>query len=109
MKKSKLPSTLKIIGKEYKVTYTKKGMPFKVSGKKHFRYAMATNDNRTGKIHIQTGGYCNDEILTSLLHESFHVISARLSLDLTENQIDKMSIGVKAILMDNPKLYRLLK
>ena len=108
MNKQTFPTTLNIIGKTYKVSYINNDIMGKSDKNKPLQL-MGTCNNLAGKIRIKTKKYCNSEIITTLLHESLHAISARLSLDVTENQIDKLSIGMQSLLMDNPKLNRLLK
>ena len=107
MKKTELPKTIRIIGKEYKITYTKHYLKYKEG--RESRLALAIHYGNEGRIKAKVDKLCKDEVMNSLLHESFHGISHRLRLGLKENQVDKLSIGVQALLKDNPKIYELLK
>ena len=105
--KEELPQTIKVIGKNYKITYNKHSMKYKENGEN--RLAIGFHYANEGKMKVKIGNMCKDEIANTLLHESFHGISCRLKLELTEKQVDNLTIGAQALLKDNPKLYNLLK
>ncbi len=45
-----------------------------------------------------------DSLKSTIIHEVTHYISDLLSLDLSEQQVDGISIGMFTFLNDNPKL-----
>lgn len=94
------PLKLRIIGKDYSVTYT---------------YDAPVNDDTQGhcdylalKIAVREGLAPSEERST-LLHEALHCVSHAMGLHFDESQIERLESGLYALIADNPEFLQYLR
>ena len=93
-----IPSSLKIIGKEYTVQ--------QVSAEE-FPNSYGETYTADSLIKIRTGQHLYDEADT-LLHECIHALDERFQLNLTERQVYCTTVGLLSLLKDNPNMLQYL-
>ena len=93
-----IPSSLKIIGKEYTV------QPLSAE---EFPDSYGETHTAQGVIKIRTGQTLYDEADT-LLHETIHALDERFQLNLTERQVYCTTVGLLSLLKDNPDMLQYL-
>ena len=93
-----IPSSLKIIGKEYTVT---------LLSAEEFPNSLGETYTSQGVIKIQAGQSLYDEADT-LLHETIHALDERFQLNLTERQVYCTTVGLLSLLQDNPDMLQYL-
>ena len=64
---------------------------------------LGTADIREAMIRLRAD-MPPDLANSTLLHECVHIISDLLTLELTEQQVDGIAIGIHSIIKDNPRL-----
>jgi hypothetical protein len=64
-------------------------------------YGQTVDDDRV--VHIDTARHA-DEVRETLLHELLHCVEYSAAFDVKEAHIAQLSVGLFAILRDNPKL-----
>ena len=93
-----IPSSLKIIGKEYTV---------QLLSAEEFPGSYGETHTAQGVIKIRTGQTLYDEADT-LLHETIHALDERFQLNLTERQVYCTTVGLLSLLKDNPDMLQYL-
>jgi hypothetical protein len=62
-----------------------------------------------GKCRIQIApGLAHDREREVLVHELVHAVDEAMQSQLSEDQVEKLGVGVYALLSDNPELVRYL-
>lgn len=95
----KRPAKVRILGKDYKVTYTS-GEPVHDDAQGHCDYLKL-------KISVREGLAPTEERST-VLHETLHCISHAMGLHFSESKIERLETGLLALLVDNPQLVTYL-
>ena len=93
-----IPSSLKIIGKEYTV---------QLLSAEEFPDSYGETHTAQDVIKIRTGQTLYDEADT-LLHETIHALDERFQLNLTERQVYCTTVGLLSFLKDNPDMLQYL-
>jgi len=97
------PSKLKVLGKEYKVTYVPKIADVNT---------ITPNDTLFGQIeYIPSsirifGGLGEYDNLQTILHEVIHAIGVALAIGIDERQTDLLATGMANVLIDNDMLKK---
>lgn len=86
-----LPSTLKILGKKFKVITLQDGEQDELDG---------FMDLRKQEIGIRPQAL--EQVQDTTIHESLHAISDSLKLRLSESQVHQLAASILALLKDNP-------
>lgn len=87
-----IPSSLKIVGREYSVEKIEE-YDEQVGGVDFDKCTIVIKDGQQRLLEADT-----------LLHESLHIIDDIFQLELTERQVYCITSGLIAILRDNPNL-----
>ena len=94
-----IPSSLKVIGKEYTV---------QLLTAEEFPDSYGETYTAKGIIKIQADQTVYDEADT-LLHECIHALDERFQLNLTERQVYCTTVGLLSLLKDNPNMLQYLE
>ena len=66
---------------------------------------MILGDHCQKSLQVRIGsGMAPDEERETLMHELTHAVENQLGLDLKEEQVRQLSVGMFAVFRDNPKL-----
>ena len=93
-----VPSSLRIIGKDYEVQHKDKAASPEDLG-------LCDDEAQIINVRIDIA---DDSIIETLLHECIHAISSGMKLSLTERQVHGLGVGLYALFKDNPDLVSLL-
>ncbi len=107
--KLKLPKSVKVLGKRYKVVTEEvlvKNNGADVLVNKHHIH-MGQQDSRACTIVIN-GDQSKEQAKDTLVHEMLHACDYTLQLDLTELQVHRLAACVVAMISDNPEVGKLL-
>ena len=86
----KLPKSLKIVGKRFKIIVDPK------------LEDCGTCDSNKHEIKIKSGMPFDAE-LDTVIHEITHAIDFQMNLEMSERQVHGVGAGLAAVLTDNPK------
>lgn len=95
------PATLRIIGKNYAVTW-----PEKIDNEGDAVNGLFDPDAQTIQV---VGTLPLEGAQDSLLHEVMHAVEFSMGLDLEETVIERMATGLLAVMKDNPRLVTYLR
>lgn len=97
----KLPSSVKILGKTYKVSVV---MPSTANNLLHESDAAAGTSSAKECLITLNADQCKEQMKDTLLHECLHMCDQTMLLDLSEKQVHALAGCVQALLADNPQL-----
>ena len=84
---------IKILGKPYKITWYDDDSPAD-DGR------IGYTDTRVGRMYIH-GTMTGEQSFETIIHEVVHVLNLGLDIDLNESDINRISTGITAFLLDN--------
>lgn len=88
------PPVVRVLGKDYQIEWGATDLGEGVMG-----------DHSQSELKIRVrGGMPHDEERETLLHELIHAVDEQLGIRMTEKRVRMLSVGVYALLRDNPKL-----
>ena len=100
MKKPKPPFThLRCLGKELEIQWNQELMG-------HFG-VFGTFEPVRMVVRLGTG-HSEDQTRETLLHEVMHAVEHQMNLQITEENIRQLSVGLYAMLKDNPRFAAFL-
>lgn len=92
------PKTIRVLGKEYRVEWD-------AVIDNPDPEAITTGDNLQPILRIRIHkGLALDEERETLIHELVHAVENQLDLPMSEKTVRRLSVGLYALLRDNPKL-----
>lgn len=107
--KLKLPKSVKVLGKKYKVVVAEPEV--KVNGadklldSSNFLYGRCNSRDCTITLNADQDV---EQMKDTLVHEMLHAYDYSLQLDLTEHQVRRLAVCVMSMLADNPEVAKLL-
>lgn len=100
----KLPKTIKILGKQYKLNVQEpKQIPSVLHTQPDRLYGAA--DHVTTEIHIASNQSA-EQMKDTIIHESLHAYSDVLSLELGEDLVARLAACVLSFMIDNPEIVK---
>lgn len=95
----KRPKSVRVMGKTYRLIWDCEDLEEDMSAGDHSQRHLA--------IRV-AARYAEEEQRETVLHELCHAVEHQLGLDLEEEQVRQMSVGLFAIFQDNPGLVAYL-
>ena len=89
LKKMRIPRKVKILGQTYTVHY-----------KKEMEDDMGECDYVNNKITLLRG-MTDEKTMQTFLHELIHAVEKSMNINLKEDQVDNLSLGLYQILKEN--------
>jgi hypothetical protein len=104
----KRPAKIRILGKPFKVEFVPKNHDGLKDGPDDDDPGMGRQDTNRQEIFVREGQPLESEQDT-VLHEVIHSVEETLELEMTENQVTKLAIGLLAVIKDNPGFVTYLR
>lgn len=103
----KRPARIRLLGKPFSVDFVALDHPGLRDSPEDTEPGMGRQETDNQRIFIREGQPLESEQDT-VLHEVIHCIEEMLGLDMTEEQVTKLAMGLLAAIKDNPSFVRYL-